>query len=82
MITAMVKISTATRYDYSSITDLKKIFGVKDAYLDYDGGGILVELEGEDTKTLNNILFLQIRKLKNIRSTTSLIMTNNSKEIE
>ena len=74
MINAKVRISTVLRYDTKPVVELKKIDGVRDAYNDYGRGDILVELQGKDEKTLDNILFLQIRKLRGIRSTSPLIM--------
>lgn len=73
-ITAKVRISTALRNDNASVGALRKIDGVKDAHLDYNIGQIIVELQGKDAKTLDNILFLQIRKLKSIRSTSPVIL--------
>jgi hypothetical protein len=74
MITARVRVSTVLRNDYASVVELKKIEGVKAAYVDYDFGNILVKLQGKDLKALDNILFNQIRKLRNIRSTSPLIL--------
>ena len=74
MVTARVRVSTVLRNDYASVTALKKIEGVEAAYLDYDYGNILVKLEGKDVKTLDNILFDKIRRLKNIRSTSPLML--------
>ena len=74
MVTAKVRISTMLKHDIRPVGELKKIEGVKDAYLDYGIGEILVEIQGEDRKTLDNILFLHIRKLKGIRSTSHLIL--------
>lgn len=73
MVTAKVRISTMMRNDNRPVRELKKIEGVRDAYMEYGIGDILVEIQGQDRKTLDNILFLQIRKLKGIRSTSPLI---------
>jgi DNA-binding Lrp family transcriptional regulator len=74
LITAKVRISTVLRHDSRSIDELKKMEGVKDAHMVYGTDDILVELEGKDMKALGNILFLQIRKLKGIRSTSPLVI--------
>lgn len=74
MITARVKVSTVLRNDYSSVVELKKIEGVESAYVDYSFGSILVKLQGKDVKTLDNILFSQIRRVRGIRSTSPLIL--------
>ena len=74
MITAIVRVSTVLRNDSVSVAALKKIEGVEAAYVDYDFGNILVKLQGKDVRTLDNILFNQIRKLRSIRSTSPLIL--------
>jgi hypothetical protein len=74
MITARVKVSTVLRNDYSSVVELKKIEGVESASVDYGFGSILVKLQGNDVKTLDNILFSQIRRVRGIRSTSPLIL--------
>lgn len=74
MITAKVLISTVLRHDNRLVDELKRIEGVKNAHMVYGRDDILVELEGKDMKDLNNILFLQIRKLRSIRSTSPLVM--------
>ncbi len=74
MITAKVRVSTVLRNDSVSVAALKKIEGVEAAYVDYDFGNILVKLQGKDVRTLDNILFNQIRKLRSIRSTSPLIL--------
>ena len=74
MITAKVLISTVLRHDNRLVDELKRIEGVKDAHMVYGRDDILVELEGKEMKDLNNILFLQIRKLRSIRSTSPLVM--------
>jgi len=74
MVTARVKVSTVLRNDYSSVVELKKIEGVESSSVDYGFGSILVKLQGKDVKTLDNILFSQIRKVRGIRSTSPLII--------
>lgn len=74
LITAKVLISTVLRHDNRLVDELKRIEGVKNAHMVYGRDDILVELEGKDMKDLNNILFLQIRKLRSIRSTSPLVM--------
>ena len=74
MINAKVRISTVLTNDSAAVGELKKIEGVKKAYLNFGMKEIFVEIQGKDRKTLDNILFLQIRKVKGIRSTSPLIL--------
>jgi len=74
MITAKVRISTVMTNDSTAVGELKKIEGVKNAYLNFGMKEIFVEIQGNDKKTLDNILFLRIRRLKGIRSTSPLIL--------
>jgi len=74
LITAKVRISTALTNDSVSLGELKKIEGVRNAYLNFGMREIFVEIQGNDIKTLDNILFLRIRKVKGVRSTSPLIL--------
>ncbi|MCJ7631085.1 Lrp/AsnC ligand binding domain-containing protein [Candidatus Bathyarchaeota archaeon] len=75
MISAEVRITTVLRHDNKRVDELKKIEGVKNVHMVYGTDDILVEIEGKDRKALDNILFLQIRKLKGIRSTSPLVIS-------
>jgi len=73
MATAEVLIHMQVRYDNKVVEELKKINGVRNVHVVYGSYDIVAKLEGKDKTALENILFLHIRRLHGIRSTSPLI---------
>jgi DNA-binding Lrp family transcriptional regulator len=73
MAMAYVLVNTELGSESSVETDLHNIDGVKEVYSVYGVYDLVVKLETESMKELKNIITNKIRKIKNVRSSLTLI---------
>lgn len=66
----MVSCEIGTEHDL--LLQLKKIDGVKDATITYGDYDIVLEVETENEKKMNELVASHIRKVEKIRSTITL----------
>ncbi len=66
----MVSCEIGTEHDL--LLQLKKIDGIKDATITYGDYDIILEVETENEKKMNDLVASQIRKIAKIRSTITL----------
>lgn len=66
----MVSCEIGTEHDL--LLQLKKIDGIKDATITYGDYDIVLEVETENEKKMNELVASHIRKVEKIRSTITL----------
>lgn len=69
---AFVLVKCATAHEMEVMRDLLKINGVKEVHGTYGMYDIFVKVVGNNHKEVSEIITKQIRKVKNVMSTTTL----------
>jgi len=75
MATAYVLINCDLGYEAEIIDELKQIEDVKEVHGVYGAYDILAKVESANVKNLRETITWKIRKLNNIRSTLTLMVT-------
>lgn len=69
---AYILVSCEIGTEHDLLLQLKKIDGIKDATITYGDYDIILEVETENEKKMNDLVASQIRKIAKIRSTITL----------
>jgi len=75
MVTAYVLVNCDLGYEAEIIGELEQIEDVKEVHGVYGVYDILAKVESDNVKTLRDTITWKIRKLNNIRSTLTLMVT-------
>jgi DNA-binding Lrp family transcriptional regulator len=76
MFTAIVLINSENEESIPVLEEIKTISGVKEAYRVYGTFDIIVRIEKESMHSLNEAIKSEIRAIKRIRATISLLIVN------
>ena len=74
MPTAFVLVNTEIGSDNDVLTVLKKVDGVQEAYNVYGVYDIVAKIEAESMDNLKRVVTWNIRRLKGVRSTLTMIV--------
>lgn len=69
---AYILVSCEIGTEHDLLLQLKKIDGIKDATITYGDYDIVLEVETENEKKMNELVASHIRKVEKIRSTITL----------
>jgi DNA-binding Lrp family transcriptional regulator len=75
MPTAFVLVNTEIGSDNDVLTVLKKVDGVQEAYNVYGVYDIVAKIEAESIDNLKRVVTWNIRRLKGVRSTLTMIVS-------
>ncbi len=75
MALAFVLVNCETRAEKSVIDELKTCDAVKEAIGTFGVYDLLVKLEADSDHKLNDVITQKIRKMGNVRTTTTLMIT-------
>ena len=75
MALAFVLVNCGVRAEKSVIDELKTFDAVKEAIGTFGVYDILVKLEADSDHKLNDVITQKIRKMGNVRTTTTLMIT-------
>ncbi|MEA2089259.1 MAG: Lrp/AsnC ligand binding domain-containing protein [Thermoproteota archaeon] len=79
MPTAFVLINTEIGSEEDVLAELKKVGGVKEAYLVYGVYDIVATIEAETMDKLKEIVTWNVRRLDKVRSTLTMIVVEEAK---
>ena len=82
MAQAFILINTEVGSETLVASKLRTINTIKEVYIVYGIYDILVKIEGNDLNFIRKIIIDQIRKIKNITATITLITHENTEVIE
>ncbi len=77
MATAYVLINCVLGYEKEIIEDLKHLSDVKEVHGTFGAYDIIARVESEQTTTLRETIIWKIRKLERVRSTLTLMATED-----
>ncbi len=77
MATAYVLINCVLGYEEQIIEELKHVSDVKEVHGTFGAYDIIAKVESEQTTTLRETIIWKIRKLERVRSTLTLMATEN-----
>lgn len=72
---AFVLINTEMAYESDATRALREIKEVKDVYVVYGVYDLVVRVEAETMQKLKDVISTEIRRLENVRSTLTMIVT-------
>lgn len=75
METAFVLINTEMAYEEDVTRTLREIKEIKDVYVVYGVYDLVVRVEAETMQKLKDVISTEIRRLDNVRSTLTMIVT-------
>jgi len=73
MLKAYVLMNTELGQEAAVVEALSQVDGIKDAYALYGIYDVIVEVEAESMEKIKEIVFTEIRRLENVRTTITLI---------
>ena len=73
MLKAYVLMNTELGQEAEVVEALSQVDGIKDAYALYGIYDVIVEVEAESMEKIKEIVFTEIRRLENVRTTITLI---------
>lgn len=76
MSTAFVLINAEIGSEEKILDELKKVEGVKEAYCAYGVYDIIVKIKADNMDKLKDIITWKVRKLNNVRSTLTMLVTS------
>jgi DNA-binding Lrp family transcriptional regulator len=76
---AIVLITTEPGSESDVLKGLKRIEGVEEAYATYGVYDILVKVQAESGEKLKEVITQRIRRLDKVRSTLTMIITEEAK---
>ncbi len=76
MVSAIVLVNSENEESKLVLEEIKNIPGVKEAYHVYGAFDIILRIEKESLDSLNEAVNVDIRTIKQIRSTLSLLIVN------
>lgn len=74
MPTAFVLINTELGSESKVMEELKKVEGVKEAYLLYGVYDIIVKVVADSMEKVKEIITWRVRRIENVRSTLTMIV--------
>ena len=74
---AFVLINVDSGTEEEVIKELRAISGIEESYLSYGVYDIIIKVKAENMDNLKDLVTRKIRNLTNVRSTLTLILTEN-----
>ena len=73
MLKAYVLMNTELGQESAVVEALSRVDGIKDAYALYGIYDVIAELKADSMEKIKEIVFTEIRRLENVRTTITLI---------
>lgn len=71
---ALVLMNTDPGAEKTALQKLKQVEGVSETYLTYGSYDIIVKVEADSEQKVKEIIFSQLRKIEEVRSTLTLVV--------
>ncbi len=71
---AFVLLSTKLGSEQHVLDELERVGGIRKAYVVYGSYDLIAEIEGESQDAVKEVVLSNIRKLKDVKSTLTLIV--------